>query len=67
MGELEEVGAISRRVERVPGMRGPGRAVYYMNPNVATHLPGGARDKAQRRPDRCGWSSRPTASRPDHP
>jgi hypothetical protein len=28
-------------------MRGPGRAVYFMNPNVATNLSGGARDKAQ--------------------
>lgn len=47
MGELEGIGAISRRRERVAGMRGPGRVQYYMNPNVATHLAGGARDAAQ--------------------
>jgi len=28
-------------------MRGPGRAVYLMNPNVATNLTGAMRDKAQ--------------------
>ena len=28
-------------------MRGPGRAVYFMNPNVATNLSGAVRDKAQ--------------------
>ena len=28
-------------------MRGPGRAVYLMNPNVATNLTGAARDRAQ--------------------
>lgn len=47
MTELESIGAISRRRERVAGMRGPGRVSYYMNPNVATHLAGGARDAAQ--------------------
>jgi hypothetical protein len=31
----------------VPGQRGPGRAVYFMNPNVATNLSGAARDRAQ--------------------
>jgi hypothetical protein len=45
--ELESIGAISRRREKVPGMRGPGVARYFMNPNVATHLSGKARDKAQ--------------------
>lgn len=47
MGELAEIGAIFVRRERVAGMRGPGRAVYFMNPNVATHLAGAARDRAQ--------------------
>jgi hypothetical protein len=47
MSELASIGAIITRRERVAGMRGPGRAVYFMNPNVATNLSGGARDKAQ--------------------
>ena len=47
MTELEGIGAISRRRERVAGMRGPGRTKYFMNPMVATHLAGGARDQAQ--------------------
>lgn len=38
--ELESIGALARRHE--------GRKVrYFMNPNVATHLTGKARDKAQ--------------------
>ena len=47
MGELEGIGAISRQRERIVGMRGPGAVRYFMNPNVATHLTGAARDKAQ--------------------
>lgn len=47
MGELEGIGAVSRRRERVAGMRGPGRARYFMNPHVATHLAGRSRDEAQ--------------------
>jgi hypothetical protein len=47
MRELASIGAIITRRERVAGMRGPGRAVYFMNPNVATNLSGGARDRAQ--------------------
>ena len=47
MGELESIGAIIRRRERVAGMRGPGRVHYFMNPNVGTHLPGSLRDEAQ--------------------
>ncbi|MFY8048207.1 MAG: helix-turn-helix domain-containing protein [Erythrobacter sp.] len=47
MGELESCGAISRRRERVPGMRGPGTVSYFMNPRVATCLAGKARDEAQ--------------------
>lgn len=47
MSELETCGAIIRRRERVAGMRGPGRVHYYMNPMVATHLAGQARDAAQ--------------------
>jgi hypothetical protein len=47
MRELAAIGAVIVRRERVAGMRGPGRAVYLMNPNVATNLTGAARDKAQ--------------------
>lgn len=47
MGELATIGAISRRRERVAGMRGPGLVRYFMNPRVATNLTGAARDQAQ--------------------
>ena len=47
MGELGSIGAISRRREKVAGMRGPGLVRYFMNPKVGTHLTGAARDKAQ--------------------
>ncbi len=47
MGELARIGAIIVHREKVAGMRGLGRAVYLMNPNVATNLTGAARDKAQ--------------------
>jgi hypothetical protein len=47
MGELERIGAISRRREKVPGMRGPGAVRYFMNTRVATHLSGKTRDQAQ--------------------
>ncbi len=47
MGELEGIGAIIRRREKVPGVRGPGRVRYFMNPNVGTHLAGAERDEAQ--------------------
>lgn len=47
MSELSKLGAISRMRERVPGLRGPGRAKYFMNPKVGTHLAGRARDQAQ--------------------
>ena len=47
MHELASIGAIIVHREKVAGMRGPGRAVYLMNPNVGTHLAGAARDKAQ--------------------
>jgi CRP-like cAMP-binding protein len=47
MHELASIGAIIVHREKVPGMRGRGRAVYLMNPNVGTHLAGAARDKAQ--------------------
>src|SRR5919206_4844379 len=42
MHELAGIGAIIVHRERVAGMRGPGRAVYLMNPNVGTHLSGAA-------------------------
>lgn len=47
MSELETCGAVSRRRERVAGMRGPGRVRYFLNPIVGTHLAGRARDQAQ--------------------
>jgi CRP-like cAMP-binding protein len=47
MADLESIGAISRRRERVAGLRGPGMVRYFMNPNVATHLAGKDRDQAQ--------------------
>jgi CRP-like cAMP-binding protein len=47
MAELESIGAISRRREKVAGLRGPGMVRYFMNPNVATHLAGKARERAQ--------------------
>ena len=47
MHELAGIGAIIVHREKVAGMRGRGRAVYLMNPNVATNLTGAARDKAQ--------------------
>lgn len=47
MGELASIGAVSRRREKVAGMRGPGLVRYFMNPRVATNLTGGARDQAQ--------------------
>jgi predicted transcriptional regulator len=47
MSELVSIGAISRKRERVPGLRGPGLVRYFMNPTVATHLPNKAREKAQ--------------------
>ena len=47
MHELASIGAVIVHREKVAGMRGRGRAVYLMNPNVATNLTGAARDKAQ--------------------
>jgi len=47
MGELEAIGAIIRRRERISGMRGPGLVRYFMNSVVGTHLTGESRDKAQ--------------------
>jgi len=35
MGTLEELGAIRRERRRITGMRGPGMAVYFINPHVA--------------------------------
>ena len=49
MGELKAFGAISTRRVRIDGMRGLGAVRYFMNPNVATHLAGKARDLAQDR------------------
>lgn len=48
MTELESIGAISRQLEKIPGLRGPGRVLYFMNPLVGTHLPAQKRYEAQR-------------------
>lgn len=40
MSELESIGAIARARERVAGMRGPGRARYWVYPRVDAHLAG---------------------------
>jgi CRP-like cAMP-binding protein len=47
MGELEGIGAISRKRTKVAGMRGRGTVAYFMSARVGTHLSGAARDKAQ--------------------
>jgi CRP-like cAMP-binding protein len=47
MGELESIGAVLRKREKVAGLRGPGVVRYFMNPRIGTHLPGKVRDKAQ--------------------
>lgn len=47
MTELESVGVITRRRIKIGGMKGPGMVRYRMNPVVATHLKGAARDSAQ--------------------
>lgn len=35
MGTLERMGVIRRERRRVPGVRGPGKAVFFINPHVA--------------------------------
>jgi hypothetical protein len=47
MSELESIEAVSSRRDPVRGVRGPGMVRWYMNPNVATHLGGKARERAQ--------------------
>jgi hypothetical protein len=47
MGELKTRNAIITRRQPVRGMRGAGVVRYFMNPTVATHLSGKARDLAQ--------------------
>jgi len=47
MSELVAIGAVTRHLERVAGMKGRGRVRYFMNPRVGTCLSGQARDKAQ--------------------
>ena len=34
MGVLERMGAVRRTRQKVPGIRGPGMAVYFINPHV---------------------------------
>jgi hypothetical protein len=48
MGELESIRAISRKREKVAGMRGPGVVRYFMSPRIGTHLANKAREVAQR-------------------
>ena len=45
--ELEQIGAITRGREKIPGLRGSGRLVVLINSRVATKLAGVARVKAQ--------------------
>jgi hypothetical protein len=35
MGTLENLGIVRRERQKIPGMRGPGIAVYFINPHVA--------------------------------
>jgi Crp-like helix-turn-helix domain len=35
MGTLERMGVIRRERRKIPGLRGPGMAVYFINPHVA--------------------------------
>lgn len=46
-GEMEKLGAVSRRKVPVPGVRGSGEVRIYVSPLAATHLPGEARAVAQ--------------------
>jgi CRP-like cAMP-binding protein len=47
MTQLESIGAITRKRQKVAGMKGPGMVRYFMNPVIGTHQSGQARDKAQ--------------------
>lgn len=47
MSELESVGVVIKKRERVAGLRGPGMVRYFVNAMVATNLSGQARTKAQ--------------------
>ena len=47
MTELETCGAIIKLRHKMAGMKGPGVVRYFMNPRVATHLAGDARDQTQ--------------------
>jgi hypothetical protein len=47
MNELTRFGAVIRRLEKVPGMSGPGVVRYFMNPRVGTKMTGAAREHAQ--------------------
>lgn len=51
--ELEQIGAVSRRLETVPGRRGRQLRIY-VSPRVATHLTGRAREMAQQAVDPVG-------------
>lgn len=46
MSELVSFGAVSRVRVPIPGLKGQGAVRYRMNPTVATHLSGAARDAA---------------------
>ena len=47
MSELESIGAITKRLEKVNGLKGRGIVFYFMNPRVATNLTGMERVVAQ--------------------
>ena len=47
MGELVGLGVLRKERTPIPGIKGPGLVHWYMNPKVATHLAGKARDHAQ--------------------
>jgi hypothetical protein len=47
MAELVKVGAVRQERVRVPGMKGPGIARWYLNPTIATSRPVSDRQRAQ--------------------
>jgi len=60
MGELESIGAIARKRERIPGQKGPGRVKYFMLPDIATTLPRALRNPAQATARHNAGTARPT-------
>jgi hypothetical protein len=62
MAELQARNAIITRRQQVRGMRGPGVVRYFMNPTVATHLSGKARERAQATAPQPITTREPTAT-----